>query len=173
MEQLTELQKQLGLPSESAQKVIQSITSTKMSGAIESAINQGRLSIDEVKELRESGVDIDGMIPKEVRQKLFKKVVDRTFSAGTGDFDEEELYEKIPAELGISKDIASKTVQDLAKERLSNSLIQAVSLLRQKKPGDVVSFYNLWKYSVCRYYVIICKYFWFHQACRLCYYAIL
>jgi hypothetical protein len=143
MQDLTELQKQLGLPADSAQTIIQSITKTKMSGAIEAAINQGRLSIDEVKELREAGVDVNGMIPKEVRQKLFKKVVDRTFSSGTGDFDETELYEKIPAELGISVDIAKRTVQDLAKERLSNSLVQAVSLLRQKKPGDVVCFISL------------------------------
>lgn len=143
MQDLTELQKQLGLPADSAQTIIQSITKTKMSGAIEAAINQGRLSIDEVKELREAGVDVNGMIPKEVRQKLFKKVVDRTFSSGTGDFDETELFEKIPAELGISVDIAKRTVQDLAKERLSNSLVQAVSLLRQKKPGDVVCFTSL------------------------------
>lgn len=143
MEQLTELQKQLGLPAESAKKVIQSITTTRMSGAIESAINQGRLNVDEVKELREAGVDVEGMIPKQVRQKLFKKVVDRTLSSGTGDFDEAELYEKIPAELGITTDDAMKVVKDLAKERLSSSLIQAVSLLRQKKPSDVVrTFYS-------------------------------
>ncbi|KAG0587880.1 hypothetical protein KC19_2G198400 [Ceratodon purpureus] len=142
MEQLTELQKQLGLPAESAKKVIESITTTRMSGAIETAINQGRLNIEEVKELREAGVDIDGMIPKAVRQKLFKKLVDRTLSAGTGDFDETELYEKMPAELNISTDEAKKITLDLAKERLSNSLITAVSLLRQKKPTDVVSSLN-------------------------------
>jgi hypothetical protein len=142
MEQLTELQKQLGLPAESAKKVIEGITTTRMSGAIESAINQGRLNVEEVKELREAGVDIDGMIPKPVRQKLFKKVVDRTLSSGTGDFDEAELYEKMPAELGITTDEAKKMTLDLAKERLSNSLIQAVSLLRQKKPADVVSTLN-------------------------------
>ncbi|XP_024401478.1 protein TIC110, chloroplastic [Physcomitrium patens] len=142
MEQLTELQKQLGLPAESAKKVIEGITTTRMSGAIESAINQGRLNVEEVKELREAGVDIDGMIPKPVRQKLFKKVVDRTLSSGTGDFDEAELYEKLPEELGITTDEAKKMTLDLAKERLSNSLIQAVSLLRQKKPADVVSTLN-------------------------------
>jgi hypothetical protein len=143
MEQLTELQKQLGLPAESAKKVIEGITTTRMSGAIETAINQGRLSIEEVKELREAGVDIDGMIPKQVRQKLFKKLVDRTLSAGTGDFDETELYEKMPAELNISSEEAKKITLDLAKERLSNSLITAVSLLRQKKPADVVSHHTL------------------------------
>jgi hypothetical protein len=45
----------------------------------------------------------------------------------------------MPAELNISSEEAKKITLDLAKERLSNSLITAVSLLRQKKPADVVS----------------------------------
>jgi len=142
MEQLTDLQKQLGLPAESAKKVIEGITTTRMSGAIETAINHGRLNVEEVKELREAGVDIDGMIPNAVRLKLFKKVVDRILSSGTGDFDETELYEKMPGELGITTEEAKKVTIDLAKERLLSSLIQAVSSLRQKKPADVVSTLN-------------------------------
>ncbi|BBN00217.1 hypothetical protein MPTK1_1g27360 [Marchantia polymorpha subsp. ruderalis] len=144
MEQLTELQKQLGLPAESAQKVIKTITSTRMAGAIESAVNQGRLTVEEVKELKEAGVDVDNMISKDVREKLFKKIVDGVFSAGTGDFTESDIYEKFPAELNLDTVKAKKIVETLAKERLTNSLIQAVSLLRQKNPsGSVASLNNL------------------------------
>ncbi|KAL3700437.1 hypothetical protein R1sor_018459 [Riccia sorocarpa] len=144
MEQLTELQKQLGLPAESAQKVIKSITSTRMAGAIESAVNQGRLTVEEVKELKEAGVDVDSMISKGVREKLYKKLVDGVFSTGTGEFPESDIYEKFPAELNLEVDRAKKIVEILAKERLTNSLIQAVSLLRQKNPsGAVASLNNL------------------------------
>lgn len=139
MEQLTDLQKQLGLPAESAQKVIKSITSTKMAGAIESAVSQGRLTVEEVKELKEAGVDVDNMISKDVREKLFKKLVDGVFSAGTGDFSESDIYEKFPAELNLETERTKKIVETLAKERLTNSLIQAVSLLRQKNPSGAVS----------------------------------
>lgn len=48
-EQLKEMQKQLGLPDEAAQKVIQQITSTKMAGAIDTAVQQGRLTVDDIK----------------------------------------------------------------------------------------------------------------------------
>ncbi|CAM6105340.1 unnamed protein product [Calypogeia fissa] len=142
VEQLTELQQQLGLPSEAAQKVIKSITSTRMAGAIESAVNQGRLTVEEVKELKAAGVDVDSMISRDMREKLFKKIVDGTFSAGTGDFSEEDIYDRIPTELGLDTERAKEMVQTLAKERLTNSLIQAVSLLRQKKQSGVVESLN-------------------------------
>lgn len=139
VEQLNELQKQLGLPSESAQKVVRSITNTKMQGAIESAINQGKLTIEEVKELREAGVDVDSMISAETRQRLFKKILDAVFSSGTGEFNEEDLYERFPSDLGLDLQKIKPLVQEFAKERLRNSLVQAVALLRQKKRDEAVS----------------------------------
>eukprot|EP00249_Psilotum_nudum_P019718 c27384_g1_i1 orf=318-3365(-) len=142
VEQLNGLQKQLGLPSESAQKVIRSITDTKMQGAIEAAINQGKLTIDQVKELKEAGVDINSMISKDIRQQLFKKIVDGVFSCGTGDFNEEEIYVKYPTDLGIDLGRAKSVVQDLARDRLNNSLVQAIALLRQKNLDGAVSSVN-------------------------------
>lgn len=142
IEQLNELQKQVGLPSESAQKVIKSITTTRISGAIEAAVSQGKMTITQIRELREANVDLDNMITKAVRENLFKKIIDEIFSSGTGDFNEEEVNERIPADLGIDVNKAKKIVQDLAKERLSNSLVQAVALLRQRNLSGVVSSLN-------------------------------
>ncbi|KAJ7564728.1 hypothetical protein O6H91_02G030900 [Diphasiastrum complanatum] len=142
MQQLSELQESLGLPSESAQKVIKSITTTRISGAIESAVNQGRLTIEEVRELKEAGVDIDTTIAKGIREKLFRKIVDGAFSAGTGEFDEKEILDTIPKDLVLDVNKSKKMVEDLAKERLSSSLVQAVSLLRQKNTSGVVSSLN-------------------------------
>ncbi|KAI3760365.1 hypothetical protein L1987_50760 [Smallanthus sonchifolius] len=140
--QLNELQRQVGLPSENAQKIIKNITSTKMAAALETAVGQGRLSIREIRELKGSGIELDVMVSQSLRQNLFKKTVDDIFSSGTGEFDEVEVYEKIPEDLSIDVDKARDVVHELARTRLSNSLIQAVSLLRQRNTSGVVSSLN-------------------------------
>ncbi|XP_048324004.2 protein TIC110, chloroplastic [Ziziphus jujuba] len=142
VEQLNELQKQVGLPSEYAQKIIKGITTTKMAAAIETAIGQGRLNIKQIRELKEASVDLDSMISLSLRESLFKKTVDDIFSSGTGEFDEEEVYEKIPSDLNINAEKAKGVVHELARSRLSNSLIQAVALLRQRNRQGVVSSLN-------------------------------
>ncbi|KAI3507950.1 hypothetical protein L1887_22947 [Cichorium endivia] len=140
--QLNELQRQVGLPSEYAQKIIKNITSTKMAAALETAVGQGRLSIREIRELKGSGIELDVMVSLNLRQNLFKKTVDDIFSSGTGEFDDVEVYEKIPEDLGIDVEKARGVVHELARTRLSNSLIQAVSLLRQRNTSGVVSSLN-------------------------------
>lgn len=140
--QLNELQRQVGLPSEYAQKIIKNITSTKMAAALETAVGQGRLSIREIRELKGSGIELDAMVSQGLRQNLFKKTVDDIFSSGTGEFDEVEVYEKIPEDLSIDVEKARGVVHELARTRLSNSLIQAVSLLRQRNTSGVVSSLN-------------------------------
>ncbi|XVF05832.1 hypothetical protein REPUB_Repub05bG0207100 [Reevesia pubescens] len=142
VEQLNELQKNVGLPGPYAQKIIKSITTTKMAAAIETAIGQGRLNIKQIRELKEAGVDLDNMISESLRENLFKKTVDEIFSSGTGEFDEEEVFEKIPADLKVNSQKAKGVVHDLARTRLSNSLIQAVALLRQRNRQGVVSSLN-------------------------------
>lgn len=138
VEQLNNLQKQVGLPQEYAQKIIKSITTTKMAAAIETAVSQGRLNIKQIRELKEANVDLDSMVSENLREILFKKTVDDIFSSGTGEFDEEEVYEKIPLDLNINKEKARGVVRELALTRLSNSLIQAVALLRQRNRAGVV-----------------------------------
>ncbi|KAL0419283.1 UNVERIFIED_CONTAM: protein, chloroplastic [Sesamum radiatum] len=142
IEQLNELQKSVGLPPQYAQKIIKSITSTKLSAALETAVGRGRLSIKEIRELKENGVDVDNMISESLRENLFKKTIDEIFSSGTGDFDEEEVYEKIPKDLNIDSKKAKGVVHELARNRLSNSLVQAVALLRQRNHQGVVNSLN-------------------------------
>ncbi|KAK7321410.1 hypothetical protein VNO77_32031 [Canavalia gladiata] len=142
VEQLSNLQKQVGLPQEYAEKIIKSITTTKMAAAIEGAVTQGRLSIKQIRELKEANVDLDSMVSQNLRETILKKTVDDIFSSGTGEFDEEEVYEKIPSDLNINKEKAKGIVHELARSRLSNSLVQAVSLLRQRSRAGVVSSLN-------------------------------
>ncbi|XP_026412654.1 protein TIC110, chloroplastic-like [Papaver somniferum] len=141
-EQLSEVAKQVGLQPEFAQKINENITNTKMAAAIETAIGQGRLNIKQIRELKGAGVNFEKMISETLRENLFKRSVDEIFSSGTGEFDEEEVYEKIPADLSINLGKAKGVVYELAKTRLSNSLIQAVSLLRQRNRAGVVSSLN-------------------------------
>ncbi|KAH9605717.1 hypothetical protein KSS87_007724 [Heliosperma pusillum] len=142
LEQLDEVQKQVGLPPEYAQKVRDSIVNSKMAAAIETAIGQGRLSVKQIRELKEASVNIETMVSESLRENLYKKSVDEIFSSGTGDFDEEEVYQKIPADLSINAEKAKGVVHELARSRLANSLVQAVALLRQRNSQGVVSALN-------------------------------
>jgi hypothetical protein len=142
VEQLDELQKQVGLPQPQAEKVIKNITTTKMANAIETAVNQGRLNIKQIRELKEANVSLDSMIAVSLREKLFKKTVSDIFSSGTGEFDETEVYQTIPSDLSIDVEKAKRVVHDLAQSRLSNSLVQAVALLRQRNSKGVVLSLN-------------------------------
>lgn len=138
IEQLNELQKEIGLPPQYAQKVIKSIATEKMAATLEAGVRQGKVSVKEVREHKKNGIDLDRVLSVSSRELLFKKTVDDIFSSGTGEFDEEEVYEKIPQDLNINAEKSKRVVQELAKSRLSNSLIQAVALLRQRNRHGVV-----------------------------------
>ncbi|KAF0906553.1 hypothetical protein E2562_011533 [Oryza meyeriana var. granulata] len=141
-DQLAKIQKQVGLPTEYAQKIIKNITTTKLSSAIEASISRGQIGIQQVRGLKEANFQLDSLIAEPLRENIYRKSVEEIFSSGTGEFDEEEVYVKIPADLIINAEKAKSIVQDIAKVRLDNSLVQAVALLRQKKKDEVVSSLN-------------------------------
>lgn len=141
-DQLAKIQKQVGLPTEHAQKIIKGITTTKLSSAIEASVARGQIGIQQVRGLKEANFQLDSLIVEPQRESIYRKTVEELFSSGTGDFDEEEMYVKIPADLIISSEKAKSIVQDIAKVRLENSLVQAIALLRQKKRDDVLSSLN-------------------------------
>ncbi|GJM91094.1 hypothetical protein PR202_ga07435 [Eleusine coracana subsp. coracana] len=141
-DQLAKIQKQVGLPTEHAQKIIKSITTTKLSSAIEASVARGQIGIQQVRGLKEANFQLESLIAEPLRESIYRKTVEEIFSSGTGDFDEEEVYVKIPADLVINAEKAKKMVQDIAKVRLDNSLVQSIALLRQKKRDNVVSSLN-------------------------------
>ncbi|KAG2537301.1 hypothetical protein PVAP13_9NG259400 [Panicum virgatum] len=141
-DQLAKIQKQFGLPTENAQKIIKGITTTKLSSAIEASVARGQIGIQQVRGLKEANFQLDSLISESLRESIYRKTVEEIFSSGTGDFDEEEVYVKVPADLIISAEKAKSIVQDIAKVRLENSLVQAIALLRQKKRDNVLSSLN-------------------------------
>jgi uncharacterized protein YdcH (DUF465 family) len=140
MEQLTRLQNDVKLPEEHAQKVIKNIIRNKMTASLEAAVNRGRMGMKEVCELKEAKVDIKDVMSEALREMIFKKAVEEIFSSGKGEFDETEMYDKFTEDLGIDKEKATKVVMEIAKDRLGNSLVQAVAQLRQKNQDGVVSW---------------------------------
>ncbi|KAL6642892.1 hypothetical protein ACP70R_021073 [Stipagrostis hirtigluma subsp. patula] len=141
-DQLAKIQKQVGLPTEYAQKIVKNITTTKLSSAIEASVSRGQIGLQQIRGLKDANFQLDTLIAEPLRESIYKKAVEEIFSSGTGDFDEEEVYVKIPADLIISAEKAKSIVHDIAKIRLENSLVQAIALLRQKKRDDVLSSLN-------------------------------
>ncbi|KAK1695098.1 hypothetical protein QYE76_011795 [Lolium multiflorum] len=141
-DQLAKIQKQVGLPADHAQKIIKSITTTKLSSAIEASISRGQIGIQQVRGLKEADFKLDSLISEPLRETIYKKCAEEIFSSGTGDFDEDEVYVKMPADLMISAEKAKSIVQGIAKLRLENALVQAIALLRQKKKDGVISSLN-------------------------------
>jgi hypothetical protein len=139
MDRLEKLREQLGLTEDMANAVIRSISASKMVSGVGSAINSGKLTVADIRSFRESGVDIDSMVNKELRMKMYKKHVEGLLSSGTGVFDEAEVYEKLPTDLGLDVDRVKKVAQDLARERKKGALVQSISLLRQKRQKELAA----------------------------------
>lgn len=140
MEQLTKLQNDVKLPEEHAQKVIKNVIRNKMTVSIEAAVKGGRMGLKEVRDLKEAKVDIKDVMSEALRETIFKKAAEEVFSNGKGEFDETEMFHKVTEELSIDKEKAMKVVQEIAKARLGNSLVQAVAQYRQKNQDGVVSW---------------------------------
>ncbi|KAJ7959915.1 TIC110 protein, chloroplastic [Quillaja saponaria] len=130
VEQLNNLQKQVGLPPQYAQKIIKSITTTKVAAAIKTAVSQGRLSIKQIRELKESSVDIDSMVSENLRETLFKKIVENIFSSGTG---EEIVKEWFPLNdlLACDKAVPSRSLSWEVPEELAD----LYSVYQKSDPG--------------------------------------
>lgn len=70
--------------------------------------------------------------------KMYKKHIEGLLASGTGVFDETEVYETLPNDLGLDVEKVKKVAQDVAKERKRGALVQSVSLLRQKRQKELV-----------------------------------
>lgn len=141
IEQLTRLQNDVKLPEEHAQKVIKNIIRNKMAASLEAAVNRGRMGMKEVRELKEAKIDISDVMSEALRETIFKKAAEEVFSSGKGEFDENEMYDKVTEDLSIDKEKARKVVEEIAEARFGNCLIQAVAQLRQKNQDGVVSWF--------------------------------
>jgi len=135
---LKEIQTQLQMPDEMAQKIIKGITSNKALGNMQAQISMGTLTVEEIRKMREQGVEIDHAISPEKRMNLFRKNAERRLKDGSGSADITALTKTLPEDLGIDTDKAAKELGKIAADSKKSTMIQAVALLRQKKSEEVI-----------------------------------
>ena len=63
-------------------------------------------------------------------------------SSGTGDFDEERILKELPAVLSLPERRVRAVISGQASDRKRDVLVQAVSMLRQRKLDEVVKCLN-------------------------------
>lgn len=68
--------------------------------------------------------------------------VAEVLGSGTGEFDEARLLEELPAQLHLPERRVKAAIAAQAGDRKRNVLVQAVSLLRQRKLDEVVKSLN-------------------------------
>ena len=140
---LAKLQKQLNMDDASAEKIIKGMSSGKMLSNLNAAISQGKVGPDDLRMLRESGIDIATQVPQTVRVKLYNAAVDDALKKGTPEpLDEVDLTQALPKDLGLEEAQAKEMMVTAAKSRKSILLVQAVSSMRQKKQDMVVKDLN-------------------------------
>jgi len=143
-EKLKEIQTQLNLPEDEAQKIIKGITAQRMMANVQSQISAGTLDSAEIRKMSEAGVEIDRMIPADKRMNLFRKNAERRLSDGSGSANIDELTATLVADLKIDEAKAKEELVKIAGEKKRSQMIQGVAVLRQKKAADVlVSCRNL------------------------------
>ena len=100
-EKLKEIQTQLNLPEDEAQKIIKGITSQRMMSNVQQQIASGTLDAAEVRKMIEAGVEIERMIPEDKRMNLFRKNAERRLGDGSGSADIEALTGTLVEDLKI------------------------------------------------------------------------
>lgn len=84
-------------------------------------------------------------------------------SNGTGEFDSERLLEELPSQLHLPERRVKAAIEAQAGDRKRNVLVQAVSLLRQRKLDDVVKSLN--NLLACNKVRRACSRCYVHEVC--------
>jgi len=141
-EALEKLRESMGLPKETADKVIKGFQNQKLISSMQAAKAQGSLNLTKLLELKDAGVDPISVVSKDMLQKMYRDEVNAKLSDGTGAFDVDKMLNEIPKELGIEADKAASIAKSLSAEKRRVTLVQAVSMLRQKKTKSTVESLN-------------------------------
>jgi len=137
-EKLKEIQKQLNMPDEEAQKIIKGITANRMMSGLSTQINSGSLTAKDIRKMVEQGVEISKQLPLTRRVDLFKKNVERKLTSGEGMAKIEEISKTLVEDLGLEQATADKELVKIANEKKKSQMVQAVAVLRQKDAKNVL-----------------------------------
>ena len=139
---LEKLRESMGLPKETADKVIKSFQNKKIISSMQAAKAQGSLTLDRILELKDAGVDPISVVNSDMLQQLYRQEISSKLSDGTGTFNADRLLNEIPKELGIDSEKAASIAKSLSADKRRVTLVQAVSMLRQKKTKSTVESLN-------------------------------
>merc|ERR1712070_668245 len=130
---LKDLQTKLGLQDSVADSVIKGLVDKNVVGNLQALHAQGLLSVAKLREMKASGIDIDSVMKKEAEKML---------SNGQGVFEQQEVLESIPDELGLDRKTAKRFVDSSVKGKLRLLFVQAISFLRQGNASELTSTMN-------------------------------
>jgi hypothetical protein len=139
---LEQLREKMGLPKETADKVIKGFQNQKLISSMQAAKAQGNLTLDRILELKDAGVEPTSIVNADMLQQLYRQEISSKLSDGTGTFDADKLLNEIPKELGIDAEKAASIAKSLSADKRRVTLVQAVSFLRQKKTKNAVESLN-------------------------------
>lgn len=139
---LKKMQQDMGLSDEMASRIIKGVTNQRMMKDVDAQIAGGRLSLDEIRSMKEGGMDVEELVGENIRVDVFRKEVEDLMTSGKGEFDENEVFGSIRETLGLEEAKAKDIVKTIAQVRKRNSLVQAVSYLRQKNKEEVIKSLN-------------------------------
>ena len=98
----------------------------------------GTLSIDDVRKMKEQGVDIENAMSADKRMSLFRASAESRLTDGSGSADLTALTETLPADLSIDLEKAKAQLVKIASDKKRTTMISAVSELRQKKSAEII-----------------------------------
>ena len=137
---LKQLQAQLGLPDEVAQKVITGVTNAGMLKGMSNAVAQGKLTYEEVKSMKDQEVDVESMLSEDLRSQLLRKTLQTRLAEPEGDdFDATAIVEEISDTLKVPEEKSEKILNEVGKEQKKMSLVNAIAFLRQKNQASTVT----------------------------------
>ncbi|KAK9915263.1 hypothetical protein WJX75_006851 [Coccomyxa subellipsoidea] len=139
---LAEVRDKMGLSKEAAEKIIKGVQNQHLISGLQAAKATGALTLQKVLDMQEAGVEVESFVSEEMRMQMYSKEVAEVLSNGTGEFDSERLLEELPSQLHLPERRVKAAIEAQAGDRKRNVLVQAVSLLRQRKLDDVVKSLN-------------------------------
>ncbi|CAL8468289.1 g7829 [Coccomyxa elongata] len=141
-DQLAEVRDKMGLSKEAAEKIIKGVQNQHLISGLQAAKATGQLTLQKVLDMQEAGVEVESFVSEDMRLQMYTKEVAEVLSNGTGEFDSERLLEELPTALHLPERKVKAAIETQAGDRKRNVLVQAVSLLRQRKLDDVVKSLN-------------------------------
>ena len=113
-EKLKQIQKQLNMPDEEAQRIVKGINASRMMSGLSTQINSGALSAKDIRKMAEEGIELAKQIPLTRRVDLFKKNVERKLTSGEGMNKIEEISKTLVQDLGLEQETAENELIKIA-----------------------------------------------------------